>query len=115
MENFFCYTALMASYTELDSFLERVMHINVLTMGGASEGIIGSSSTGGVIINNLKKTAIAFAHEYRKPASNHDELMRLEQEIAGYLQTLQLTYTLSESEADRLIQKLQILTDKSSD
>lgn len=83
-------------------------------MGGASAGIMGSSGTDNDIVNNLKKSAIAFAREYGKPTSNHDELTRLSQEITGYLRTLPLTYTLSEEEVEKLINELQMLVDKPS-
>jgi hypothetical protein len=96
----------------LEDFLEIIMHIDVLRMGGASAGIIGSTGTDDEVLANLKKSAIAFANEYRKPASRHDELHRLSQAIEGYLLTLQLTATLSAAECDELIDQLQTLADE---
>ena len=90
------------------------MHVNVLRMGGASAGIIGSAGADNDIIYNLRKSAIAFASEYNKTKSNHDELEQLSQEIGGYIQTLHVIGTLSEAEVDKLIDELQMLTDKPS-
>src|SRR5665647_600172 len=98
--------------SNLNHFLESVMHVNVLRMGGASAGIIGSAGADSDIIYNLRKCAIAFASEYHKPKSNHDELEKLSQEIGGYIQTLHVIGTLSEAEVDKLIDELQMLTDK---
>jgi len=100
----------MSSSAKLDLFIERVMRVNIMRMGGAFGGIFGFSSTESEIINNLKKSTIAFACEYSKPTPNQDELIQLSQEIYGCLQTLQLTYTLSEKEANDLIDELQMLT-----
>jgi hypothetical protein len=91
------------------------MSINVLRMGGAFAGIIGSSGTDSIVLNNLKKGAVTFARAYSKPVPSRDELVGLSGEICGYLQTLQLTYALSKEEADRLMDQLQLLMDKSSD
>ncbi len=85
------------------------MNINVTRMGGASAGIIGSSSTDNIVLNNLKKSTLAFAREYSKPTSNQNELVRLSQDIYGYLRTLQVTSTLSEEEVDGLMDELQAL------
>lgn len=86
------------------------MHITVLRMGGAAAGIMGSSGADNDIVNNLKKCAIAFAYEYRKPTPANDELLRLSQEINGYLHVLQLTSALSEKEFNLLVDYLQALT-----
>jgi hypothetical protein len=104
----------MSSNANLDSFLETIMHISVLRMGGASAGITGSSGGDSELVNNLKRSAIAFAREYRQPTSRQDELTRLAQEINGYLQTLQLTCTLSASEVDKLTDELQVLAGEES-
>ena len=103
----------MPNSSELELFIETVMSINVLRMGGASAGIIGSTGTDNVVLNNLKKSAAAFAREYSKPASDQHELMGLSQEIYGYLRTLQVTDTISEEEVDKLMDELQTLINKS--
>ncbi len=90
------------------------MRLNSLRMGGASEGIIGVPGGDTDSANKVKRSALSFAKEYRKSKASRDELMRLELEIVGYLQILQLTYVLSETEADKLIDELQLLTDKAS-
>jgi hypothetical protein len=99
----------MPNTKKLALFIKRVMDINVLRMGGASAGIIGSSGTDNIVLNNLKKSTLAFAREYSKPTSNQDELIRLSQDMYGYLRTLQVTYTLSEEEVDGLMDELQEL------
>lgn len=101
----------MPSTTKLDIFIEKIMRVNVMRMGGAFAGILGFSGADSEIVNNLKKATIAFAHEYSKPAPSQDRLIHLSQEIYGCLNTLQLTYTLSEKEANLLIDDLQILMD----
>lgn len=94
----------------LDSFLNHIMAINTTPMGGAMAGILGASGTGTDTINSLKKTALQFANDYSKPKPNQNELDKLEQEIVGYLQILQLTYTLSEDRAQALMDEIQTLT-----
>lgn len=102
----------MPASTELGVFLEKVMRINVLKMGGASGGIAGSISGDHLTLQDLKKSAITFAKEYIKPEPDKDELLRLSEEINGYFRILQLTYTLSEKEADKLMDELQALVDE---
>jgi hypothetical protein len=104
----------MTQASNLNLFLERIMNINVLHMGGASAGIIGSASAVSDIVNNLKRSSVAFASEYSKSDSNNVELERLSDEIAGFLQTLQLMYVLSEGEANKLTDELQIFMEEVS-
>jgi acyl-homoserine lactone acylase PvdQ len=101
----------MAQSLTLDLFLERIMNMNLLRMGGASAGIFGSSGADTDILNRLKNTTITFANEYRKPKEGHAKLVQLSKDIYGYFQTLQLTNTLSEKEANKLIDQLDKLTD----
>lgn len=95
----------------LNLFIARIMRIDVLRMGGASAGIIGSAGGDTDTVNNVKKTAIVFASEYSKSSPDQDELTRLSQEIIGFLQILQLTYTVSEDEVNGLMDELQMLMD----
>lgn len=104
----------MVNPTEIDDFLARIMNLNVLRMGGAAAGIVGSSGADSDILYRLKKTAVAFASECRNPAVNRDELQRLSGEVAGLIQTLQLTSTLSDEAADKLLDQLQNLTNRVS-
>jgi len=85
------------------------MSITVRRMGGAVAGILGASGADNDIVIKLKRTAINYGQGYKKAVPNKGELMILSQEIYGYLQTLQLTNTLAESEADKLIDELQTL------
>ncbi len=101
----------MPTAIELDTFLEEVMQVSSLRFGGASAGIIGAAGEDNDIVNRLKKVAIAFAYEYHLPKPSRPKLLKLEEEIAGYLQILQLNYTMSPAKADKLIRQLQKLTD----
>ncbi len=101
----------MSQHSDLDMFLEKVMHISVLRMGGAAAGIIGSSGADVGIVNSLKKTTLDFANECRKPTPNQAELQRLSNEVGGFLHTLGVLSILSAEETTNLIQQLQKLTD----
>ena len=81
-------------------------------MGGAAAGILGASGADNDIVIKLKRVAISYGQEYKKANPNRAELLSLSQEIYGYIQTLQLTYTLNESEASKLIDELQELDDQ---
>ena len=102
----------MSDSSGLNLFLERIMHINVLRMGGASAGILGTSGTDSDLVNNLKKRSITFAHEYSKPTPDNRALEQLVNDIYGLTQTLQLMHALSEEEASRLLRELQVLMEK---
>ncbi len=101
----------MAQKSDIDLFLDQIMKIRVTRMGGASPGIFGQVGTDGDLVNSLKKSAIAFATEYRNPESNKDEVLRLSNEVEGYIRSLVLTNTLSENEVDKLLDKLYSLSD----
>jgi hypothetical protein len=96
----------MTLSNELDDFVDSVMRINIMRMGGAFTGIVGASGTGSTVVYELRKSVMAFANEYHQPTPSHDQLERLSQEITGHLRILQLSYTLSEKEADKLIDQL---------
>ena len=69
----------MPDTTKLDIFVEKIMSINVMRMGGAFAGIVGSTGTDGDTANNLKESTINFAREYNKSTLNQDKLTRLSQ------------------------------------
>lgn len=102
----------MTDPSKLHRFLENIMRINVTNMGGAAAGIIGSSDAGNDILNDLKKSSVAVAQEYQKKERNQDELATMADQITGYLQTLQLTHTLSERTTEELINQLDELMDE---
>ncbi len=104
----------MSSTEDLNHFLEKIMRINVLRMGGASAGILGASGADNDVMYNLKKCTVIFASEFRKPNADQTVLKRLSSDIYGFIQTLQLTYALSEKEANKLTDQLQDLLEKSS-
>jgi hypothetical protein len=99
----------MTASAELGLFIEKIINITVQRMGGAAAGILGASGADNDIVIKLKRVAISYGQEYRKASPNRAELLSLSQEIYGYLQTLQLTYTLTEAEGSKLIDELQIL------
>jgi hypothetical protein len=98
------------SSSAIDSFLKRIMSIEVLVMGGASAGIFGISSADNDTVNNLKKSAIAFAKEYSGKNESTKLLAQYSQDIEGYLQVLQLTNTISKNTAEKLTDELRALT-----
>jgi hypothetical protein len=101
----------MEQKSDVDAFLQSIMKIKVTRMGGASPGFFGQVGTDGDLVNSLKRSAIAFATEYRKPGSNKNEVLRLSNEVEGFLHSLILTNTLSENEVDELLDKLYSLSD----
>lgn len=89
------------------------MRVNVTYMGGAAAGIMGLSDANNDIANELKKTSVNFAQEYQKKELNQTELVHLSEQIIGYLQTLQVANTLSESTAEKLIVEVERLVQSS--
>ena len=104
----------MSSSADLKLLFKSIMATNVLRMGGASAGILGLLGADNDIVNNLKTSTVAFASEYRKPKPDRAVLEQLSYKIYGFLQTLQLTHTLSEEAARKLIDQLQSLMVKIS-
>lgn len=103
-----CYnTEHMPQSADFKLFLESIMSIHVLNMGGAGAGIFGISGADNDVLNSLKKGTSAFATEYRKPTVDHGKLQQLSSDIVGQLQILQLMHTISEEKADRLMDQLQ--------
>lgn len=99
----------MPTPPKLKLFIDKILNISVQRMGGAFAGIMGVSGADNQILTKLKRTAVAYANEYTKSSPNKTELEKLSGEMYGYLQTLQLTYTLTENQADGLIDELQVL------
>jgi hypothetical protein len=99
----------MVAPAKLKLFVDKILSISVQRMGGAFAGIMGVSGADNQILTKLKRTAVAYANEYIKSSPDRTELDKLSGDIYGYLQTLQLTYTLTENEATILIDELQIL------
>lgn len=104
----------MSEPSDLRQFLEHIMQIDVVQMGGARAGIVGSSDANSGTINKLKKNAIAFAQEYTKQKSDHTILTQTADQVIGCLLTLQLTSTLSETTTVALINELEKLKGKTS-
>ena len=97
------------SSSSLDSFIERVMRIRVLRMNGAGAGIIGSSSVEFGVVQELQKSALQFATEYRKPSPDQATLRETTAQLSGVLQMLGVLSILSEQETNELVQQLHEL------
>ncbi len=90
------------------------MHIRVLRMNGAGAGIMGSSGVEFDVVQNLQKSALQFATEYRKSSPNQAILREATARLSGALQTLGVLSILSEQETNDLMQQLHRLTTTSS-
>lgn len=99
----------MTQQTKVDNFVKQIMDIQVTRMGGASAGIFGQAGADVDITNNLKRTVIAFAKESQNTKPDKNALTQYSEEIEGQLQSLVLTNTLSQKEADELVNKLHTL------
>lgn len=97
--------------SQLHAFLEKIMAIQALNMGGAAAGIFGQSDAQQDVLRGLKHTTATFAAEYVKPAPSASLLDKLSKEIDGSLQTLYVTNVLSKDSADTLIDELHLLID----
>ena len=95
--------------SNLERFVQGIMSIEVLRMDGASAGILGTAGADSDVVHSLKKTTIAFASEYCKAGADQNMLERLAQEIDGLLRTTQLTHTISEERATKLVADLNTL------
>lgn len=85
------------------------MHIRVLRMNGAGAGIVGSSGIEFGVVQNLQKSALQFATEYRKSSPNQAILRESKAQLGGALQTLNVLSILSEQETNKLLQQLHDL------
>lgn len=103
------------THINLASFLDKIMNIKVLRMGGLSAGVIGSSSTEDTVIYGLRVSATAFAREYVKPKPDTVALSKLSEEIEGGLRTLQLTNELSVEDVEELVIDLRTLAENKLD
>lgn len=99
--------------TPLNRFIEQVVHISAgfAGMGGASSGIIGSSSTNEPLINQLRSRALAFAAEYVKSQPDRAALDLLSGQLEGELRSVRLIGGISDAELDGLLKKLHSLLD----
>jgi hypothetical protein len=95
----------------LDSFIKKIMNIVVGRVGGNPAGIFGFPRTEDDVLDNLRSSVAAFAHEYSKQKPDKELILKLSEEIEGYLRTLQLTSVLSAEEFEKLLSDLRVLTD----
>lgn len=95
----------------LHAFLEAVMTVKSMTMGGASSGILGSSDPADVPIHDLKRAAVAFAEAYRDPAHDRVALNRLAADIEGHIQAIAAMGIIAGETSDQLIDQLRTLVE----
>ncbi len=88
------------------------MHIRVLRMNGAGAGIIGSSGVEFGVVQELQKSAVQFATEYRKSSPDQTTLQGAAAQLSGALRTLGILGTLSDQETNELMQQLYKLNGK---
>jgi len=100
--------------TPLNRFIESILHVQAgfAGMGGASAGIIGSSSTNEPLVNQLRNQALAFAAEYSKAQPDKAVLDSLAAQVEGELRSVRLIGGLSDVELDKLIKQLHDLLDQ---
>ena len=93
----------------LDAFMKDILNLQIRDFGGAGAGIAGISSSGDVLLRDLKQSVAEFAREQAKPNADSAILLDLGEKIKAQLQTLQVTNVISSHEADRLSDQLQNL------
>jgi hypothetical protein len=96
--------------SNLNEFMQDILHLQVRDFGGAGAGIAGISSSGGVVLHDLKQTVAEFAREQTSPQNDNAALHHLRDKIIAQLQTLEVTNVISRQEAARLTKQLQQLT-----
>lgn len=99
--------------THLNKFVEQVMKIEAdyAGMRGASTGILGATSTGGQIVNDLRAHVLAFASEYVKLPLDRKKLAELSRQLEGSLRSVKLVNSISEARLEELLSELRSLID----
>jgi hypothetical protein len=94
----------MKPSTNLDNFVQSVMHLNIQHFG-----MYGGESSVTDVLLSLRESVAGFVGEYNKPSKNHDTLLALSEKIEGCLRTLQVFNVITEAETDKLIDTLRTL------
>lgn len=92
--------------------MSEVMNIHATTvgMGGASTGIMGTTSLGDQSVHQLKKAVVAFADALQKD-SGSEATLALRQEVEGHLLSLQAVSVITNERCEQLITDLHNLTE----
>jgi len=99
----------MTNSENLDKFLNKLLDIVIPNLGGASSGILGTTSGDATILNSIKKSAGEFAQEYRSPDPDVEKLKTLSDELSGYLVTLNVMSVISTEELNGFSDALELL------
>lgn len=83
----------------------------LIGFGGASAGILGSTTPNDDSLHALRKHVLEFAHEYARPQPSQAALLELAGRVEGSLQTMQLFHGLSEQAFNDLLNDLDALMD----
>ncbi len=91
-------------------FIAKVTNISATTagMGGASAGILGSTSVGDPTVQQLKRTVTEFGAEYRKNPGS-EATIATAKEVEGLLSALQTMSVITPEIGDQLIKELHNL------
>jgi len=100
--------------TPLNKFIEQLMKIepDYAGMSGASAGILGATGTHGQIVNDLRKHAMAFASEYVRQPTCHEEVIKLSHQLEGALESVRLVNGVSDAKLAGLLSDLRTLMDE---
>ena|ERR1035437_9781380 len=93
----------------IDEFTRSLLSIEVLRLGGAGAGIIGSSGNDSSLTYQLKQKAVAFDNSYRSTGPSSTDTKQAADDIYGLIQSLLLTSTISEAKATQLLDALDNL------
>lgn len=97
---------------KLRSFVNKVGAIAHNQPGNiSSAGFFGAGASQDSMIDTLKRSVLAFASEYSKPAPNKVRLAELADEIEGGLQGVRAISSIDDKQLDGLLSELYSLSD----
>lgn len=97
----------MAGDKQVHDFIERIMQVRVLRMGGSASGILGVAGPEDRTVYELKRSAVALGRLLQTNRHSVEEVQNLATDIEGHIKTLQLTSTISMKLGDSLVDQLQ--------
>lgn len=96
----------------IDEFTRSLLSIEVLQLGGAGAGIVGSSGNDSNLTYQLKQKAVAFANAYRSTGPSSAGTKQAADDVYGIIQSLLVTSTISEAKATELLNALDNLLEQ---